>query len=183
MHTVGPYSSTDNRPADPAPMSETNGHRKTFVVDTNVLLHNPNAIFLFADNEVIIPFDVIEELDSFKANNDDLGRNARTVIRHLDRLRVTGNLSQGIDVKETGGRVRVVLEEDQQLCPGLTANTADNRIICCAKSLHDKGEHVVFISKDINARIKSDALGLEVMDFEAQKVDFEKLFTGWREMS
>src|SRR6266699_1666116 len=91
------------------PMSD-NGHRKTFVVDTNVLLHNPNAIFLFADNEVIIPFDVIEELDKFKTNNDDLGRNARTVIRHLDRLRAQGSLSEGVDVKETGGRVRVVLE-------------------------------------------------------------------------
>ena len=64
-----------------------NGDRKYFVVDTNVLLHNPNAIFLFADNEVIIPFDVVEELDKFKTQSDDLGRNARTVIRHLDRLR------------------------------------------------------------------------------------------------
>ncbi len=64
-----------------------NGDTKTFVVDTNVLLHNPNALFMFADNEVIIPFDVLEELDKFKTNTDDLGRNARTVIRHLDSLR------------------------------------------------------------------------------------------------
>src|SRR5437764_12188295 len=60
---------------------------KTFVVDTNVLLHNPAAIFLFAEHDVVIPFDVIEELDEFKSGTDDLGRNARTVIRHLDRLR------------------------------------------------------------------------------------------------
>jgi len=53
-----------------------NEHSKYFVVDTNVLLHNPNAIFMFADNEVVIPFDVIEELDSFKSLTDDLGRNA-----------------------------------------------------------------------------------------------------------
>src|SRR5438105_1603714 len=83
-------------------MSESNGDRKHFVLDTNVLLHNPNAIFLFADNEVIIPFDVIEELDKFKTNNDDLGRNARTVIRHLDRLREKGSLSEGVRVDETG---------------------------------------------------------------------------------
>ena len=57
-------------------MNATNGDRKHFVVDTNVLLHNPNALFLFADNEVIIPFDVIEELDKFKTGSDDLGRNA-----------------------------------------------------------------------------------------------------------
>jgi PhoH-like ATPase len=158
-----------------------NGHAKTFVVDTNVLLHNPNAIFLFADNEVIIPFDVIEELDSFKTNNDDLGRNARTVIRHLDRLRAQGSLSEGVDVKETGGRVRVVLEEDQKLCPGLTANTPDNRIICTAHALKQQGKRVVFVSKDINARIKSDTMGIVTQDFQAQRVDFERLYTGFQE--
>ena len=65
---------------------EQNGDIKHFVLDTNVLLHNPNALFMFKENEVIIPFDVIEELDKFKAGTDDLGRNARTVIRHLDYL-------------------------------------------------------------------------------------------------
>jgi PhoH-like ATPase len=158
-----------------------NGQMKHFVVDTNVLLHNPNALFMFADNEVVIPFDVIEELDKFKASTDDLGRNARTVIRHLDALRQTGNISEGVFVPQTGGRVRVVLEEDQQLCPGLTANTPDNRIICCAIALKQKGHRVVFITKDINARIKGDALGLDTEDFEAQKVDFDHLYTGWRE--
>jgi PhoH-like ATPase len=162
-------------------MTETNG-TKHFVLDTNVLLHNPAALFMFKDNEVIIPFDVIEELDKFKTNNDDLGRNARSVIRHLDRLRQAGNLSEGVRVPETGGSVRVVLEEDQKLCPGLTVNTADNRIICCAFGLQQEGKHVVFISKDINARIKSDTMGILTEDFEAQKVDFEHLFTGWREL-
>jgi PhoH-like ATPase len=159
-----------------------NGHIKTFVIDTNVLLHNPNALFLFEDNEVIIPLDVIEELDKFKANTDDLGRNARTAIRFLDRLRQTGNLSQGVKVEQTGGTIRVILEEDQKLCPGLTHNTPDNRIICCAHSLQQEGKRVVFISKDINARIKSDALGITTEDFEAQKVDFERLYTGYREV-
>src|SRR5258706_6502952 len=103
-----------------------NGHAKTFVVDTNVLLHNPNAIFLFADNEVIIPFDVIEELDSFKANNDDLGRNARTVIRHLDRLRAQGSLADGVDVNETGGRCRVGVADDPKHCPAASATMPGN---------------------------------------------------------
>jgi len=160
-----------------------NGHVKTFVLDTNVLLHNPNAIFLFEENDIIIPLDVIEELDKFKTNTDDLGRNARTVIRHLDRLRQTGNLSEGVDIPESGGRIRVILEEDQKLCPGLTNNTPDNRIICCAFSLLQEGKRVVFISKDINARLKSDALGITTEDFEAQKVDFERLYTGYREIT
>jgi PhoH-like ATPase len=159
-----------------------NGPIKTFVVDTNVLLHNPNAIFLFADNDVIIPFDVIEELDSFKTNNDDLGRNARQVIRHLDRLRERGNLSKGIDVKETGGSIRVILEQDQKLCPGVNANTRDNRIICCAFGLKQAGKRVVFVSKDINARIKADTMGVKAEDFENQKVDFERLYTGYQEV-
>ena len=160
-----------------------NGHVKTFVVDTNVLLHNPNAIFLFTDNEVVIPFDVVEELDKFKAGTDDLGRNARTVIRHLDRLRQTGNLSEGVDLEQTGGRLRVILEESQKLYPGLNANTPDNRILSCAMDLRGQGKRVVLVTKDMNARIKSDALGLAAEDFEAQKVDFEKLYTGYREAS
>lgn len=161
----------------------SNGSIKHFVVDTNVLLHNPNAIFMFEDNEVVIPFDVIEELDKFKTATDDLGRNARTVIRHLDGLRVTGNIAEGVPIPQTGGRIRVVLKEDQKLCPGLTANTPDNRIICCALTLQQQGHRVVFITKDINARIKGDTLGLDTEDFEAQKVDFDHLYTGWREVA
>ena len=170
--------------------------KKFFVVDTNVLLHNPDAIFLLADvdNEVVIPFDVIEELDSFKAGTDDLGRNARQVIRHLDRLRHAGNLAEGVEVhlangtaKRLGldkghGRVRVVLDEDQNLAPGLTVNSPDNRIISAAARLKAQGKRVIFISKDINARLKCDGLRVETEDFEAQKVDFEHLYTGWREL-
>jgi len=163
-------------------LSKTNGHVKYFVLDTNVLLHNPSALFMFADNEVIIPFDVIEELDKFKANTDDLGRNARTVIRHLDHLRQAGNLAEGVSLGDSGGRLRVVLDDNKHACPMLTANTADNRIICCAYALRQEGKRVVFITKDINARIKSDAMGLITEDFEAQKVDFERLYTGWREL-
>ena len=152
---------------------------KHFVVDTNVLLHNPNAMFLLKDNEVVIPFDVIEELDKFKGGTDDLGRNARSTIRHLDALRQQGNLADGVPIPQTGGRVRVILEEDQKLCPGLTVNTPDNRIICCALSLKQEGKHVVFISKDINARIKADAMGLVaevvVMNFFAAVRDLCEL--------
>ena len=80
--------------------------RKSFVLDTNVLLHNPAALTAFADNEVVIPIQVIEELDQFKKGNDDLARNARTVIRTLDRLRARGRLSEGVPWDTTGGRSR-----------------------------------------------------------------------------
>jgi PhoH-like ATPase len=166
----------------PASDTRLNSDAKTFVLDTNVLLHNPNAIFLMADNEIIIPFDVIEELDKFKTGNDDLGRNARTVIRHLDRLRQSGNLAKGVPVPETGGLVRVVLPQEHSLSAGLFVDSPDNRIISIAFSLLKQGKRVVFISKDIDARIKSDTLGIPTEDFEAQKVDFERLYTGWREV-
>ena len=160
----------------------SNGHIKTFVLDTNVLLHNPSAIFLFADNDVVIPFDVIEELDKFKTNNDDLGRNARTVIRHLDRLRETGKLSEGVSLGPTQGKIRVMLDEEGRVCPGLSTDSPDNRIICAAYTLKSMGKRVVFISKDINARIKSDTLGIPTEDFEAQKVDYERLYSGYTEL-
>ncbi len=164
-------------------MSKSNGHIKYFVLDTNVLLHNPSALFSFADNEVIIPFDVLEELDKFKTNPNDLGRNARSVIRHLDGLREKGNLADGVSLNGGGGRLRVLMGSDQASCPMLTENTADNRIICCAYNLNQEGKRVVFITKDINARIKSDAMGILTEDFEAEKVDFETLYTGWRELA
>lgn len=164
------------------PKGHAPDNRKTFVVDTNVLLHNPNSIFMFADNEVVIPFDVIEELDKFKTGTDDLARNARTVIRHLDHLRETGKLSEGVKHPyDSKGTIRVILEEAQKLWPGLTHDSADNRIISTALSLRKSGKHVVFVTKDMNARLKSDALGLAAEDFEAQKVDFDRLYTGYRE--
>ncbi|MGN6506661.1 MAG: PhoH family protein [Tepidisphaeraceae bacterium] len=164
-------------------MSErTPGKSKTFVLDTNILLHNPNAMFMFADNEVIIPFDVLEELDTFKTSPDDLGRSARTAIRHLDQLRQKGNLHDGITDPKTGGSVRVVIDGDITNCPMMNVNSPDNRILCTAYTLQKSGRHVVFITKDINARIKADSMGILAEDFEATKVDFEHLYTGWREV-
>ena len=157
--------------------------RKSFVLDTNVLLHNPAALESFADNEVVIPMDVIEELDNFKAENNEMGRNARQVIRKLDRLRTLGSLRDGVPIKETGGSVRVVLQPGSLDGTGLSPAVPDNRIISVAYELQTKGQKVVFVSKDINARIKSDALGIRTMDFEKQKVDFETLYAGWREVA
>ncbi|MFT3787573.1 MAG: PhoH family protein [Tepidisphaeraceae bacterium] len=156
---------------------------KTFVLDTNVLLHNPAALFLLKDNEIVIPFDVLEELDEFKTNSDDLGRNARTVIRTLDQLREKGDLLQGVTIEPTGGVLKISLETSIDKCPQLRGNSPDNRIICTALAQKEIGKRVTFISKDINARIKADALGLNSEDFEAQKVDFEHLYTGYRELT
>lgn len=161
-------------------LADPNGDErvKHFVIDTNILLHNPDSIFLFADNQVVIPFAVIEELDKFKKANDDVGRNAREVIRHLDALREKGRLSQGVKWNGHGGIIRVELETEKR--PHTLAHDApDNRIISVAWNLLQQGKRTIFISKDINARIKADALSIPTEDFEAQKVDADRLYTGW----
>jgi PhoH-like ATPase len=155
---------------------------KFFVLDTNVLLHDPNALFSFADNAVVIPIDVLEELDRFKNENTEMGRNARTVIRALDQLRRSGNLHDGVRVQKTGGRVIVDFQPTPQEEFPLSHEVADNKIISTAYRLQKEGQRVIFISKDINARVKADSLGIKAMDFEKEKVDIETLYPGWREV-
>ena len=110
-------------------------HRKHFVLDTNVLLHNPNAIFRFDEHEVVIPLTVIEELDRFKKNNDETGRNARQTIRSLDQLRAKGRLFEGVVWNESGGSVRID-RCDRSKPFALDLDVADNRILGVVNSLH-----------------------------------------------
>ncbi|MCB9840489.1 MAG: PhoH family protein [Phycisphaeraceae bacterium] len=169
------------------------GSVKHFVLDTNVLLHNPNALFVFQENHVIIPYPVIEELDSMKRREDDIGRNARETIRHLDRLRAAGSLIEGVAWGDIGpwtgaaasvgadgktGTVRVDVAEHERP-PSIRDDTADNRIIASAFSMKKRGLPAVFITKDLGARIKSDTLGIITEDFENQKVDADRLYTGF----
>ncbi len=154
------------------------GQRKQFVLDTNVLLHNPNAIFKFEEHEVVIPLTVIEELDQFKKNNDETGRNARAVIRALDKLREKGPLFEGVVWNEPGGKIRID-RADTTLPFGLDFDKADNRILAVAHALQKRGANTVFISKDINARVKGDALGIPSEDFEHDHVDTDWLYQGF----
>ncbi len=155
---------------------------KYFVLDTNVLLHNPESINSFGDNYVVLPMTVIEELDNFKRINDELGRSARHVIRQLDHLRTEGNLKDGVKLAN-GGVLKISLEENSGIKGSfLDMSVPDNRILAVATNLAAQKEKVIFVSKDISARLKADALGLEVMDFEQQKCDFDSLYRGWREV-
>ncbi|MFH0782395.1 MAG: PhoH family protein [Pseudomonadota bacterium] len=155
---------------------------KYFVLDTNVLLHNPEAINSFGDNYVVLPMTVIEELDNFKRVNDELGRSARQVIRHLDRLRSQGTLRDGVALGN-GGMLKISLDEKDIPGTFLDMSVPDHRILAVAASLVAEKKTVIFVSKDINARLKADALGIEVMDFEQQKCDFDSIYSGWRELS
>lgn len=156
--------------------------KKTFVLDTNVLLHNAESIESFADNDVLLPMAVIEELDTFKRNNDELGRNARQVIRTLDKLREQGSLRNGVPIAR-GGTLRILAPLPAGDTAGLTAEIADNRILRLAYQLHRDGNHVIFVSKDINARLKADALGIQAVDFERQTVNMEDLYSGFQEIT
>jgi len=139
--------------------------KKTFVLDTNVLLHTPFALFSFDDNIVVIPEVVLEELDKFKKENSELGSNARQVARIIDELREKGNLNKGIKL-ENGGILRIEMNHhDVRLPESWVGNVNDNRILKICKGLHEKGENVFLISKDVFARIKADVLGITAQDF------------------
>ena len=112
--------------------------KKTFVLDTNVLLHNSNCVESFADNTVVIPMAVIEELDKFKSNNDELGRNARQVIRRLDRLRKRGRLGEGVPM-ENGGMLKIMLDKQIPGTADLAEDLPDNKIIRVAYHLQNSG--------------------------------------------
>jgi len=155
---------------------------KTFVLDTNVILHDPLAMFAFQGSKVVIPLPVIEELDTFKRGNDERGRSARLVARKLDELRKKGKLSNWVDL-DHGGKLKVEILVAEGLPRSFSTHTKDNEILSCAQYLRKQGENVVFISKDINLRIKAEALGLEAQDYEKSKVDVDVLYAGWREAS
>lgn len=157
---------------------------KIFILDTNVLIHNSEALMSFADNEVVLPIEVIEELDEFKKDHDEKGRNAREVIRRLDDLRRKGRLGNGVATKNNG-KIRIIANLDLSGADelGLSRDIADNRILMTAYILQKNRSKVIFVSKDINARVKADAIGLRAMDFEKGKVDFDKLYTGWKRLS
>jgi len=155
---------------------------KTFVLDTNVMLHDPMAMFSFKGAQVVLPLTVIEELDTFKRNNDERGRSARLISRNLDELRSKrGKLSNWVEL-EHGGKLKVEIQVSDGLPKAFSASSKDNEILSCAQYLKKNEEHVIFISKDINLRIKAEALGLETQDYEKSKVDIEELYRGWREL-
>ena len=162
-------------------MSE-NGSIKTFVIDTNVFIHKADAILSFRDNEVVIPLGVLEELDTLKTYSDERGRNARHAIRFIDSVAKHGDLQKGIKM-ENGSILRVAVTFNKKEISGeLNRNKIDNHIIQTAVDLQKEGKKVFFVSKDINARVKAQSLGLKSVDYEKQKVNINELYTGFREI-
>ncbi|HUC93154.1 MAG TPA: PhoH family protein [Paenibacillus sp.] len=146
--------------------------KKIFVLDTNVLLHDPQAIFAFEDNEVIIPAVVLEEIDSKKRLADELGRNARHISRLLDGLRDEGHLHEGITL-QGGGLLKVEINHRSflrvQEMFGEMSN--DNRILAVAlnylleEAEKETPKRVILVSKDVLVRVKADVFGLPAQDY------------------
>jgi PhoH-like ATPase len=154
--------------------------KKNFVLDTNVLLHDPRSIFGFGDNNVVVPIYVIEEIDKFKRDLSSLGRNARQVSRFLDDFRAAGNLREGVSLGAEKGTIRVVITE-RQLPKEVTTegHLIDNRILATALDLRDREKlPSVFVTKDTNLRIRADALGLHAEDYDIEEVNLDTLWTG-----
>lgn len=153
---------------------------KNYILDTNVLLHDPNSILNFQENFVLIPIEVIEEIDRFKRESSELGQNARTVSRMLDGLRQHGHLSDGVALPN-GGRLQVVFQDQTSTANLSTFNhTVDSRIISMALQVQKdrKGKPTILVTKDINLRIKADALGIEAEDYETDQIFIKDLYSG-----
>lgn len=159
--------------------------QKLFVLDTNVLLHDPRAIYKFDEHEVVLPIYVIEEVDHFKKEMNELGRNARTISRFIDELRERaggGGLQGGIALP-SGGSLRVSVPPNCLL--EQTTGSYDNRILQVA--LQERGAHpnrtTVLVSMDINIRIRADALGLLAENYDAGRVEQDQLYTGFQNLT
>jgi PhoH-like ATPase len=143
--------------------------RKNYILDANILIHDPYSVFQFADNTVIIPVGVISELDRFKKEPTDRGFSARAVVRLLDGLRNGQSLASGVTL-ENGGRLRVYCEPERML-EGSRA-PADIEILRVARAVQEAepATPVVIVTKDINLRIRADAAGLRAEDYESDHV-------------
>lgn len=159
--------------------------KKNFVFDTNVLLNDPYAIFKFGDNNVIIPITVIEELDKFKRELSTVGRCAREAARIIDEFREKGNLSKGVPL-DNGGTLRIVtdLGKEPPLPFPTLGKTADSLILATALKVKKREDlPVVFVTRDINLRLRADAVGLTAENYEEHDTaDIEEVFSGKTEM-
>jgi PhoH-like ATPase len=151
------------------------------VLDTSVLVHDPQALKVFQDNDIVIPLAVVEEIDGHKKRQDEVGRNARWVSAFLDKLRTVGHLDTGVPLGDNRGSIRVELNHQliDRLPAALDRTKVDNRIIAVALALKESSpDPVILVTKDINMRIKADALGIAADDYQTDKIQIEEVYTG-----
>jgi len=175
-----------NRSNQPSVPEEKKVSRKTFVIDTNVLVHDPGSIKKFKDNDVVISLPVLEELDSLKRHGDEVGKNAREAIRYIDSLKAqeSGDLHSGVIIPE-GPKVRIHLEPKfDRVVEGfpLPLDRNSNKFLLGAFMLKERGESVVIVSKDFVTRVKAEAMDLESEDYENLKTSYDEMYKGLRKI-
>src|SRR5664280_2583267 len=168
-----------------APWSSTDDSVRTrvYVVDTSVLLSDPNALLRFAEHSVVLPVVVITELEA-KRHHPELGYFARAALRLLDDLRIKhGHLDEPIEINEAGGTLRVELNHsDPDVLPsGFRLGDNDSRILAVAANLRAEGHAVTLVSKDLPMRVKASALGMDAEEYRAE-LAVESGWTGMREI-
>lgn len=157
--------------------------RKIFVLDTNVLIHDPNCIYNFRGNDIVLPIFVVEEIDKLK-RNQNTAIQARMVSRVLDGIREKGSLAKGVELPNDIF-FKVEIRNDVSLLPRtLSRDVMDNNIISVTLGVKqdNPGRRVIIVSKDINMRIKADSLGLEVEDYNTDRVEYSELYDGFFEV-
>lgn len=171
-----------NTPNTPKSPKSTGSAKTRYILDTNVLLYDSAALSAFPDAEVIVPITVIEEIDQFKKEMSETGRNARLVSKTIDQYRQQGSLSDGL-VQENGSMLRVFVwnRENGHLPTELDSKRAGNRVLACAMHLkaQSKGDKVILVSQDTNIRIKANALGIESISYEGDHPAASELYTGY----
>ena len=162
--------------------SQRGAQKELFILDTNVLLHDPRSLFAFTGGVIVgIPFIVLEELDMFKKEPGERGRNAREVVRSLDDLREKGCLSTGVSLgPETQESLLQVLQTPRSIDFSDNIHSIkDNLIIETARELTQAGFTVTLITKDINARVKAHVLGIAVQDYTKGTISSDAFYKGW----
>ncbi len=157
---------------------------KNYVLDTNVLLHDPRAIFQFKENKVVVPIYVLEEVDQFKKELSERGRNARAISRTLDGFRLQGGkLASGVELPG-GGTLRVAMALKPIPQVFRDRRMQDNYILAVALEVAAETPHTptIFVTKDVNLRVRSEALGLRAEDYEADNIDIDELYMGMTEL-
>ncbi len=163
-------------------MAKTNP--KTFVLDTNVILHDPTCINHFQENNIIIPLAVIEELDHFKRGNQVINLNAREFARTLDSIAGNEVFNGGVSLGRGKGKVRIVITKglSPEIHDVFREDNVDHRVLSAAveASRENKGKSkTILVSKDVNLRMKSKAIGIPAEDYTTDRVvNVEELYSG-----
>jgi PhoH-like ATPase len=156
---------------------------KTFILDTNVILHDASCIYQFQENDIVIPLTVIEELDHFKRGNQVINLNAREFARTLDSMTGEALFNSGVSIGKNKGKVRIAINKgiSSEIKDVFKEDTPDHRILTAAFdwSKKNKNTTVILVSKDVNLRMKAKALGILAEDYTTDRIrNVEELYSG-----